>query len=76
MNIGELIAGRDILREKWRKARAERLELKLKLMADNYTITEIRHNSDYKRLKKEQKHMSKRIKHVENEICRMKKNGA
>ncbi len=76
MTMDELEANRDILRSRWHDVRNERLELKSNLLGRELSLNEVRHDRAYKRLKKEQKHMSKLIKHIENEICRMRKNGA
>ncbi len=61
---------RDKLRSRWREVRLRRLELKKIMTGKDYTIAEIRHNTAYKRLKKEQKHLSLMIKHIEYRICK------
>ena len=76
MNPEFLIDERDKLRDTWRDIRTKRLELKNVLAAKDASVNDIRHNNDYRILKKEQKHISKMIKHIENKICREKKNEA
>lgn len=76
MNPESLIDERNKLRDKWREIRTKRLELKNILKAKDAAVNEIRHNKDYRILKKEQKLISKMIKHIEIKICREKKNEA
>jgi len=59
---------RNMLRSRWREVRNLRLSLKISLSDSGKTINEIRHNRDYRRLKKEQKLLSKMIKHIERKI--------
>ena len=60
-----LIKERNILREKWRTIRSERLELKRSLIEKNILLNKSR---EYKLLKKEQRHLSKMLKHIEKKI--------
>lgn len=76
MRLDQLVAERDIFRSKWHKVRSVRLELKKNLIDKESTVAEIRSNSEYKRLKKEQRYISKMIKHIEYKISRTVKNGA
>ena len=76
MNPEHLIAERNKLRDTWRDIRTKKLDLKNILKTDEATVNEIRHNKDYRILKKEQKQISKMIKHIEIKICREKKNEA
>ena len=80
MNCENPIKDRDELRARWRAVRTARLELKAVFFEkepDNAEIkNKVRNHSDYKRLKKEQKYISKMIKHIENKICREMKNEA
>ncbi|PKL16121.1 MAG: hypothetical protein CVV49_17890 [Spirochaetae bacterium HGW-Spirochaetae-5] len=71
-----MITQRDFLRTRWHEVRTARLELKKKLMDENIPVSEVRHNPEYRRLKKEQKHISKMIKHMEYKITRGLKNEA
>jgi len=71
-----MITQRDSLRVRWHEIRFARLELKKNLMDQNSAVIDVRHNSEYRRLKKEQKHISKMIKHIEYKICRGTKNEA
>ncbi len=54
-----------IIRDKWRKTRDERLKLKTELLSEGLSKTKIIHEKSYKRLRKEQRHFSKMIKHME-----------
>lgn len=74
MKLEHLVDERDILRKRWHDVRTVRLELK-KGMVDK-TSAAVMADSEYKRLKKEQKHISKMIKHIEHKITRAVKNGA
>lgn len=74
--LAGMITQRDSLRGRWHDVRNARLELKRKLMDENLSISGVRHNLEYRRLKKEQKHISKMIKHVEHKICRGLRNEA
>jgi len=65
-----MIKQRDSLRIRWHEVRVTRLELKKTFLDENISLTDVRHNSEYRRLKKEQKHISKMIKHIEYKICR------
>jgi hypothetical protein len=76
MNPELLLNERDKLRDTWRDIRTKRLELKNILAAKDVSVNDIRHNKDYRILKKEQKHISKMIKHIENKIYREIKNEA
>ena len=76
MNPEQLIHERDKLRIKWRDARTERLNLKNTLISLGKTVIEVRHNKHYIKLKKEQRHLSRMIKHIENKISREIKNEA
>lgn len=71
-----MITQRDSLRIRWYEVRTARLELKKKLMSENISVPGVRHNPEYRRLKKEQNHISKMIKHMEYKICRGLKNEA
>lgn len=70
MDINELIRVRKELRAEWDTVRRERLKHRDALMLDGLTITMIRRDKEYRRLKKEQKSASKMIKHNENRILR------
>jgi hypothetical protein len=59
---------RNILRKRWHSIRNERLNLKKKLSDSGETVCEIRHDRDYRRLKKEQKLLSKLIRHIERKL--------
>lgn len=59
---------RNLLREKWNSIRHERLSLKIRLTDKGRTVMEIRHDRDYRRLKKEQRILTKMIKHIEKKI--------
>lgn len=76
MNTELLIDERNKLRDTWRDIRTKRLELQNNLKADGASVNEIRHNKDYRILKKKQKQISKMIKHIEIKICRENKNEA
>jgi len=74
MKPENLISERDELRNIWHNVRMKRLEIKSSLLNKEKSITEVRNNSEYKKLKKEQRHISKMIRHIENKICRANKN--
>lgn len=76
MKLRAYIVERDYIRVRWHEVRTERLELKNELIKENKSISDIRHNHEYKRLKKEQKHISRMIKHIENKIVKGRKNEA
>jgi len=76
MKHEHLIRERNELRDKWHGVREKRLELKKTLAEEEKSFIDVRHNPDYKKLKKEQKHISKMIKHIENKIFREIKNEA
>lgn len=68
MNIENPVKERNILRCRWRSVRDERLALKKSLSGIGKTIIEIRHERDYRRLKKKQKILSRMIRHIEKKI--------
>lgn len=78
MNSEELTSRRDILRDKWRDVREKRLNIKNRIIAEDRISAElkdrVRHNAEYRKLKKEQRLISKMIKHIENRILREIKN--
>jgi hypothetical protein len=76
MTMTGIINKRNSLRIRWHDVRTARLELKKTLMDENMSVSAVRHNPEYRRLKKEQKHISKMIKHMEYRICRGLKNEA
>ena len=71
-----LVEEKDGLRKQWRDVRSMRLDIKHDLVQKGYSLIKMRHNSEYKKLKKEQKRISKMIKHVEKKILREIKNEA
>jgi len=75
MKMEILAEKRDILRSNWREVRTKRLKLKNIMIDRECSIAEIRDNREYKELKKEQKHLSRMIKHVEHKIIRAAVNG-
>ncbi len=75
MKPESLIAERDLLRSRWRGVREDRLLLKKNLQDDNLKTADIRKNREYRRLKKEQRHISNMIKHAEYKIIRAAVNG-
>ncbi len=57
-------------REKWRVVREERLKRKQELEIKGYSKNKIRRDSIYKQLTKEQKNLSKLIRHNEKNVNR------
>ena len=72
MNLALLINERNELRDRWRAVRDGRLELKRILTEKNLSLNKSR---EYKLLKKEQRHLSKMLKHIEKKIYRKKISG-
>jgi hypothetical protein len=74
MKSEQLISERNILRDKWRDVREKRLDIKKRIIAGDCASVElmnrVRHNAEYMKLKKEQRLISKMIKHIENKISR------
>ena len=73
MKSALLIKEMNGLRERWRTVRSERLELKRSLAEKNFPLNKSR---EYMLLKKEQRHLSKMLKHVEKKIYRNIRNEA
>jgi DNA-binding PadR family transcriptional regulator len=59
-----------VKREQWRVVRNERLELKKSMLAGGADRQVIRKNSRYKKLEKEQRHLSMVIRHIEKRLNR------
>jgi hypothetical protein len=57
-------------REEWRRARAVKSNKKNELLSKDLDIKKIRKERAYKILKKEQKRLSKEIKHMERKLNR------
>lgn len=74
MKLESLINERNLLRERWSEIRLKRLDLKNTLAEENPEVSDlkrlIRTNSCYKKLKKNQRHISKMIKHIDDRIRR------
>jgi hypothetical protein len=70
--INIITSQRDRLRSTWREIRDEKLKLKGSLLEKGLSLTEIRRERIYRKLKKEQKDCSKRIRHLEREINRIR----
>lgn len=68
MKTENLKEERDILRFRWHSIRDARLALKRNLSGSGKTVIEIRHNREYRRLKKEQRALSRMIRHIEKKI--------
>jgi hypothetical protein len=68
MKIKDSVNERNLLRSTWRDIRNARLALKNEMIAMDIHAAEIRHNREYKKLKKEQKILSKMIRHLEKKI--------
>ena len=73
MKSALLMKERDGLRERWRTVRSERLELKRSLAEKNLPLNKSR---EYKLLKKEQRLLSKMLKHIEKKMFCMSSNEA
>jgi uncharacterized coiled-coil DUF342 family protein len=70
--IREIIGRRDELRSRWREIRNERLKLRESLLEKGKVQAEVRKDTVYKKLKKEQEGVSKQIRHLEREINRIR----
>lgn len=57
-------------REAWRKIREKRLNAKQQLLEEGKDTRAIRKDPAYRQLKKQQHHLSTRIKHLEKELNR------
>jgi hypothetical protein len=60
-----------VKRSEWRAVRIMRLERKSMLLKDGYGIHEIRREKAYEVLRKKQKSLSKELRHLEKELCRI-----
>ena len=58
-------------RDEWRIVRTDRLTRKLELLEKNIDIKHIRTDQIYRKLKKNQKRISKEIKHLERKINKL-----
>ena len=67
-----LLSERDRLRDQWRRVRASRLEMKAGLMSVGMSDSKIWKYPPYKKLKKEQRRLSRMIIHFEKQINRKK----
>lgn len=70
MKYDEYLHGRDGLRSRWREVRDARLAVKASLQKSGVAADKIRRNIEYKMLSKEQRHLSRMIKHQERKIQR------
>jgi len=68
MKLESLLGERDLLRNNWRNVRTERLELRDIIIENEGSLEAVRKNRGYKKLKKEQRLLSKMIKHLEMKI--------
>ena len=77
MKLKNYLKKRDKLQKKWVNVRKKKLSHKKTLIKKGNNIFEIRKDSEYKKMKKEQKKLSIAIKHVEKKInkLRTKSNG-
>ena len=66
----ELIASRDELRARWRKARNARLSLSDDPAASGISMRDARHDGKYRALKKTQKACTVQIRQIERKISR------
>ena len=57
-------------REEWRRVRALRLNKKDEFLKIGLEITEIRKDKEYKELQRQQKRLSKEIRHLEKKLNR------
>ncbi len=70
MKFDDTLRLREGLRSRWGEVRGARLALKISLQKDGIPADKIRCNREYKLLRKEQKHISRMIKHNERKIQR------
>jgi hypothetical protein len=73
-NIENYIEEQKIYRNKWRKIKSDRLVYKKKLFDSGLNINNIRKDKIYKSLLKDQKLLSKQLKHLEKKINRKRSN--
>lgn len=57
-----------LIRSEWRIVRSKRLKRKDELLDQGYSIQDIRKDRLFRELKKEQKRLSTRIKHIEKSL--------
>ena len=72
--LNETIEKRMTMREQWRIVRLQRLKLRDELIEKGLTIKQIRKEREYRALKKEQRRISKFIRHIEKKINKIMKN--
>lgn len=65
-----LVSERLQLRIRWREARDKKINRKIELLRQGLTIDDVRHDKFYRALKKNQKYLSKMIRHIEIKINR------
>ncbi len=70
MDLQSLIDKRDSLRMQWQNIREERLKAKAFLLSQGMDVKDMRKDREYKAVRKNQMHLSKRIKHLDAEINR------
>lgn len=77
MSLDEIIGHSELLktkirlkRDEWRRVRSLRLTRKEELVSKGFTIEEIRKDEKYRRLHKQQKYISKELKHLEKKLNR------
>jgi len=68
--LDALILERLQLRVRWNEAGERKKNLKNDLIRQGFTIEDVRHDKIYCKVKKEQKHLSKMIRHIEIKINR------
>ncbi|OHD69812.1 MAG: hypothetical protein A2W19_09560 [Spirochaetes bacterium RBG_16_49_21] len=70
MNEEDILAGIAALRSGWRDSRDRRLFCKRELAAQGKDAAGVRHDGEYKRLKKTQRHYTKLIRRLERILNR------
>ncbi len=60
-----LMSKRHQLRIRWTETRDKKINRKIELLRQGLTINDVRHDKIYRALKKEQKYLSKMIRHIE-----------
>ena len=72
MNVKKLLKKRNQLRKQWTKIRNKKINYKNSLIKKNNSIFEIRKDSEYKKMKKEQNKFSTMIMHIEKKINKIR----
>lgn len=70
MKLKELQNKRDELRNEWRAVREDKLDRKSEMLQQGHSVQVARKDKLYKSLRKEQRHLSRMIAHLEKKISK------